>query len=242
MRSVFLCAMVSLLLLSQAGLAVPLLQLYVEGGEYDSATETWVVHTNGDPIRLWVIGNTGGPEGQPIYDVRLAAAYESPESGIDPVFTITGSTTGGYGGFTDPSQASDPTYLQTVTDGSRPTLDDGTPLGPHGIYGAGTDWQEFALGDFELIDSPLADFMSAFPAAGAIGAQVNVYEITVSGDPGWIHFDAYNHVASGNSVFAPFSHDSEASPVPEPATAVALACIGLGGLVGRSKLRSLLGR
>lgn len=238
MRKVFLCALVSLVVLSQTALAVPLLQLYVEGGEYDAATETWVVETNGDPIRLWVIGNVDGPGGQPIYDVRLAAAYESPESGIDPVFTITGSTTGGYGGFTDPSQASDPTYLQTVTDGSTPILDDGTPLGPHGIYGAGTDWQEFALGDFDLIDSPLADFMSAFPAAGDIAAQINVYEITVSGGSGWIHFDAYNHIAAGNSVFAPFSHDAQA--VPEPATAVALACIGLGGLVGRSKLRRLL--
>lgn len=238
MGKILLTVCAALMLIPTAG-AVPLLQLYVEGSTYDEATESWVVEYTGDPIRVWVIGNISGPGGQgTIYDTKLAIAYESPQGGIAPVFTLDGSTTGGYGGFTDPSEAADPVYLQTVTDGSTPILHDGSSLPTHGVYGEGIDWQEFALGDLDTADSPIADFYGAFPGAGQVdGAQINVYEIAISGDVDWIHFDLYNHTDSRTRVFAPFSHNAETgTETPEPAAMVGLLTLGIGGLIGRSRL------
>jgi hypothetical protein len=210
---------------------IPALQIYVENGTYDEATETWVVTDDTAPVRLWCIGNTDGPGSHgDIIDVRLAIAYV-PDNG--PVsINITPSTTGGFGGFDDPSTPSTPTLIQTVTDGSVPQLSDGSDLPSHGIYGSGVEWQEFALGDFNLNDSPIADFIGDFPTSGIKddSAQINVYEIDLSGAE-WFHFDLYNSTQSPmRAVFAPFSHDGGTDgngppPVPEPGT---VALVGLG--------------
>jgi hypothetical protein len=208
---------------------IPALQLYVEGATYDETTESWVVTDGDGPIRLWCIGNTEGPGSHgDILNVRLAIAYYSADAPV--AIGITPSTTGGYGGFTDPSTPSAPTLIQTVTDGSVPQLSDGGDLPSHGIYGEGVDWQEFALGDFTQNDSPIADFIGEFPTTGlhADEGQINVYEIDVSGAD-WFHFDLYDSTQSPTrAVFAPFSHDAEGGgnpPVPEPGT---VALVGLG--------------
>ena len=229
---------------SNLAFAIPILQTYVEGGTYDSDTETWVIDIlPGDPIRLWTIGNVDGPGGAgTISDVRLAVAYPDPAGGT-VVIDLTPSTTGDYGGFADDSTPSTPTWLQTVTDGSVPKLTGGSDLPSHGIYGDGTHWQEFLLGNFSLTDSPMADFINSFPIPDhPDDGQINVYEVVVSGlEVGdWVHFDLYDSVASGNKTkakFAPFSHDGGANVVPEPATMLLLGTglIGLAGL-GRKKL------
>ena len=124
--------------------AIPELQLYIEGATYDTGSETWVLTSTSNPIRLWAIGNLTGDGGKgPIYGVKLSLAYDSADS---PTFTFTPSTTGGYGGFGDPSTPSAPSYVQTSTLGDSPLLGDGSSLPTHGIYGAGVTWQEFALG------------------------------------------------------------------------------------------------
>ena len=45
--------------------AIPILQLYLEGGSYDAQTESWTItpleSPPGEPYRLWAIGNLGGP-------------------------------------------------------------------------------------------------------------------------------------------------------------------------------------
>lgn len=217
--------------------AVPILQVYIEGATYNSSSETWVVSSGN--FRLWVIGNVNGPGGQgTIEDVKLAAAFSSSETGS---ISLTGSTTGGYGGFTDPSTSAAPVFLQTNTDGSSPTLGDGSSLASHGIYGAGTSWKEWALGDFALTDSPIEDFITSFPTAPAVTeGQINVYSVSVTGYTN-VHFDAYNHVGGethAKYVFAPFSHDGEGSgggvppaSIPEPTTLL-LSIMGLLALVG----------
>lgn len=215
--------------------AVPVLQLYVEGAVYDSEHESWVFDAvAGAPIRLWVIGNTKGPGGKgTIVDVRLSIVYPDPvpgDGGASVSFTLTPSTTGGFGGFTDPSAPPVPTFLQAVEDGSAPTLHDGTSLAPHGVYVEGNEWQEFLLGDFDLADSPVADFIDSFPGPDfPQSGQINVYELTFSGDIDDLHFDAYDHVVAGvhaRAVFAPFSHDAGTGinhgRVPEPGMLVLL--------------------
>lgn len=218
--------------------AEPILQLYIEGATYDTVTETWVVAPPGSsagvPFRIWAIGNVAGPDGKGIIDdVRLSVAFDSS---FDLVVTLTPVTTGGFGGFTDPSLPLVPTLLQTVTDGSSPLLSDGKALPTHGIFGPGTNWQEFALGDFSLTDSPIGDFVGSFPSDLSPGsAQINAYDVTVIGfdggdAPHTVHFDLFDSVTAANHAkFAPFSHDAdaEATIIPEPSSIVLL---GIGVL------------
>ena len=219
----------------QLARAEPILQLYVEGATYDAGTESWTIDT--DSFTLWVIGNTA--KKGTIEDVKLTFAYDSSETlGV----TITPTTTGDLGGFSDPSTPGSPTFSQTVTDGSVPKLGDGSDLPEHGIYGAGTSWTEFLLGDFWLTDSPIADFQNAFPSPGAANsAQINAYDITVTGVTG-LHIDTYDHVEGKTHTwykFAPFSHDAGSggeTPVPEPGTLALFGfAIGAGWIVRRRR-------
>jgi len=207
-----------LLVVTATASAEPVLQLYLEGGTYDPTSESWVVQGSGESVRLWVIGQS------PISNVKLSVAYSASAT---PAISLAGSTTGGFGGFTDPSAPADPTLIQTVTDGSSPVLSSGSSLPSHGVYRDGVAWQEFALGDFTLNDSPIADFIDSLPAPGNKTGQINVYEVSVSGAVP-IHFDVYNGIAGARGgVFAPFSHDAGTGTVPAPA-AVLLALIGMG--------------
>ena len=211
------------------------LQLYVEGATYNFATESWELappgSSGGAPFRLWAIGNVSGPGGVgDIDNVRLSAAYDAAAGDIQ--FTLTPSTTLGYGGYTDPSTPDAPIFLQIVTDGSSPVLGDGKSLPSHGIYGPGVFWQEFLLGDFTAPgDSPHGDFIDSFPTPSVdLGAQINVYEIMVTGPmaehPVTIHFDLYDTIeASNHATFSPFSHDADVTIVPEPSS---LALLGIG--------------
>lgn len=242
--------------------AIPVLQLYLEGGVYNELTESWELtpegSSGGEPFRIWAIGNIDGPGGKGVIDnVRLAVAYD--EAYIDDiVISITPTTAGGVGdylGFFDPSTPIDVvqngvasgTVLQTtstadwdsedgiVTDGSQPVLGNGKALPKHGVFGPGMVWQEFALGDFDVSDSPIGDFVDSFPDAGVVtGGQINVYEVSIFGGSGaTVHFDLYDTVASASKgKFAPFSHDADGDSniIPEPASVVVWSLLGLLGL------------
>jgi|GEM_PF-635044 len=256
-------ATVVLLFLSvnPAAMGYPLLQLYLEGGTYDTTTQSWFLapegSSAGEPFRLWVIGDTSWKG--TIEEVRLSMAYNATYRTYDSygnilrdlVVTFTPTTTGGFGGFTDGSTPGLPQFLQYGAAGTQPVLGDGSKLPAHGIFGANTVWQEWLLGDFSLKDSPMGDFIGSVPPPDTktLG-QINVYEISVRFSDGAsahgvsLHFDAYNHVEGGNHAFyrfAPFSHDADGdvSVVPEPGSLVGLAGILLGSSIlgGRSLIR-----
>jgi hypothetical protein len=228
--------------------AVPILQLYIEGATYDTASETWVADfSSGDTLRLWTIGNVAGSGGKgTIFDVNLAIAYAISDT---PTISIVQSTTGGYMGFTDPSLANAATFSQMVTDGSIPLMGDGTPLSSHGVYGASTAWSEYSLGDFSRTDAMGGDFINALPSPPSGGYDINVYNITITGTD-IVHFDLYDHteavnrgLGSTNSSywFAPYSHDAEGNGVPDGGSTLALlgiALVGAGVAVRKAGLKS----
>ena len=196
--------------------AVPALQVYIEGATYDDAEESWkITSPSNAPLRLWAIGNVDGKGGKgPITDVRAAFAYSSGAGNV--TINITPTTTGNYGGFTDTSVADAPMLIATHTDGSRPGISRKKKLSKHGVYGSDTHFQEWALGDFTLIDSPIADFMEAFPEAPVeASGQINAYDINVTGltEGEWVHVDLYGSILNSRGrvkqVFAPYSHDAE---------------------------------
>jgi hypothetical protein len=228
-------------------LAVPVLQIYVEGATYDSTTDTWALDTtgtdSGGTARVWVIGNVDGDGGRgAISDTTLIVSYDSQPG--TPTIDLTSSTTGGLGGFTDPSVATDAVHLQTATDGSLPTFEDGDSLPPHGVFGPGRDWQTFGLGDLTLTDSPIGDIIDNFPVPGLDpegAGQINVYEVSFSGYSGPFHFDVTGVTGEGTrrerTWAAPFSHDGEAHFTAPPNEVPELS----GGATGASGLALLIG-
>lgn len=231
----WLLAVVLAGLASPAG-AVPALQFFIEDATYDSVSETWVVATSG-AFTLWVIADVekkGAIEG-----VTLSAAVSTSEISGGSI-SLT-STTADPSLITDPSIPDPPTGTSNFpsADGAIPVRGDGTALPTHGIYGSGTSFFEWNLGDFTLTDSPVGDFIDSFPSTFPTNGQINAYDVSVSGFS-LVHFDAYNHIFGatnhGHFKFVPFSHDAEAR-VPEPGT---LLLVGSGlmalGLFARRRL------
>lgn len=237
-RSLYLVVAMAVFLGASAAQGTPALQLYLEGATYDAETESWVLapsgSSGGDPFRLWALGNVDGPGGHgPLANVRLSVAYDAVE--VAPTITLTPTTTGGYGGWFDPTTPGAPTFLQTVTDGSLPILGDGSDLPSHGIFGPGTHWQEFGLGDFNETGSSVGDVIGEFPLNPPdMGGHINVYDISVLNASGMtLHFDLYNTlIADNHAKFAPFSHDAAIVPVP-PAALLAMVGFGFAGIVKR---------
>jgi hypothetical protein len=231
--------------------AIPVLQIYIEDSTYNAVSETWEIASN--DFRLWVLGDVGSYGS--ISDVKLTAVYAS---GLTPTLSLTPVQADPdlLPSPDDPSVPSTPTMVSNPasalapngtcgdngTDGTIPCLGNSTTLPKHGEYGAGKSWQEFALGNFTLTDSPIGDFISSVPTSFPSTGQINAYRVQVSGVPDGsiIHFDAFNTIIqnSGNTkvVFAPFSHDAGGMPQMQVPLAPAVGLV-LAGLMGLAATR-----
>ena len=244
MKKIILLSVVFVLLAGVSSvLAIPALQLYIEGSTYDTTTETWL--TDSSSFTLWVLGNVDSVG--TIEDVRLAFAYDGTETGS---ITFTPTTTSllssvystNYPSVSgDPSTPDDPDPFSSGSGGS-PVI--GVKVNPangkqtnvylpsHGIYGPGVDWEVYKLGNFASTDSPIGNYAPGNCPDGACSyptsGQINAYKIDISGYT-WVHFDAYGY----DGPVAPFSHDAA---TPEPATMLLLGS-GLLGLAGLRRIK-----
>jgi len=231
-RLLWLASLLVAALGANKAVAIPALQLYIEGATYDSRTETWVIT---EPVfKLWVIGNVG--HFGTIYDVKLAAAVKTSEIGPTSSITLTPTkatpptTYSGDREF-DPSTPPNPTPTSNFPspDGAKPVMHSGRPLPRHEIYVRGVSFYEWSLGNFTLTDSPIGDFINNFPTEFPKWGQINAYIVEIRGFS-WVHFDAYGYIIKPNpgaeDKFAPLSHDAHYTP--EPGT---LALFLVGGAI-----------
>ena len=195
---------------ASSAMAIPALQLYIEGATYETGgtdSETWAKLGTGS-FRLWVIADTSSTFR--IRDVKLVASYSDSYLTTSPLLvpklTFSPTTASASSGFTDSSTPADPYgLLNDILPTGSPFEEGGTdaenwshgggdsdinPAGPletHGMLVSGRTAIEWNLGLFDLIDSPIADFSpttvgsSGFPAPTTHSGQINVYNVTVSG-------------------------------------------------------------
>lgn len=245
--------------------AVPNLQIYIPGAQYDFATETWVI--NSFNYELWVIGANYA-----IDDVKIALAAPKDQDGsinltwLNPGVADYGSKDVSSLVLTD--TGSDPNrkdyyndyylpYTLTDTDPDprtygysaygTPLMGDGDPVPGHGVFP--TTFFEYFIGDFGLADfddytNPVYNYIpdeNGLPQLeDTARGDVKKFYVSVQGDFAWVDIVAYDHVVLSKNkakyVFSPFSHDGEGTPVPEPAT-IALLASGLVGLTWTKRQR-----
>lgn len=223
----------ALLLLPLVAGAVPVLQLDIAGGEYDSSTETIV--TSDSSFTVYAYGTPGGRVSQASLLSRtlyLSIAL-TPETGPADViagsFTVNGTT---Y------SATADMTYGVPPIESDGSAAHDGSDLGQHGIF------------ETFFLEIPF-QLTAASPTSGEYNTQDDAGQGPIAGDDMFsaafdidrsglpsdyqLHFDLYAIETRSNGdrdrdFFAPFSHDAGTvtgpRPVPEPTAALVFA-VGL---------------
>ncbi len=233
----------STLVVSNTAFAAPVLQLDIAGGYYDNSTQTIVASSN--PFSLFAIATPQGPRAttqgilNETFYVSMAVNPTLPEPGMDlGYFTVNGQRV---------DVTEDMVYGKPpIEDIAALQGGDSGDLSPHGIYP--TYFTEFAFQFAPTARAATYDTQENIQAGGTSsgptptaggGSYFHEFVIDTSAlDPRYvIHFDLYNATArrcgrrerelSGNDPacvdndvqgFAPFSHDAQSPPVPEPAT------------------------
>lgn len=204
------------LLAAPSLMAVPALQLYIEGATYDDVTDTWV--TSSSNFTLWVVASHLDKKNNgTLYDIGFSAALGE---GVDPA---SGSMT-----VTPTSPTAGPPTTYNGGDfiwGTPPPSD---PMPAHGIFPASYVTQHVA--DNSPLDPndwfPVQDYIAG--SDGGTDIYGYMWGFNIQTTYSYLHFDAFGFYDDqfGKRVFAPFSHDAEM--VPEPATALLMG-LGLMG-------------
>ena len=206
--------------------AVPALQVYLPGGTYYSAVESWVME--GNTIEVVVAGAKTPGWADVIEDVTLWVAIEEEEF----LANSTGSVmlTDEFG--SEVSAEGDAVF--------------GTPdeLDPHGIFPA--YYYEFSLAD--LLVGTAGETVYDYAGTGQTTGDIATYMLEFTGF-GQIHLDLSGTVLNDSGsrermVVAPYSHDADAyvsdvqMSVPEPGIPLLMGA-GLLGLGFVSRVRRM---
>ncbi|WP_162893756.1 choice-of-anchor N protein [Marinobacter sp. Arc7-DN-1] len=241
MRTGTLAALVTGMLGAGSALAIPTLQLDIDGGTYVGGTEESTVTTTSS-FDLWALGKT--TEVDTAIDYYLSVALLPKTQNIGDPANLGSVTVNG-------------TALSTLFGASEygtppvASVSNGGELAPHGIFDTYYYQLAFSFAGLPTIASYNVQDDTAGPAGEELFKQV--FQIDASSLAGGygLHFDLYTYGETNGqrtaiTDFAPFSHDAaycvdrDCGPVkvPEPST-LALFSIGLMGLVAiRRRIRT----
>lgn len=241
-----MAAVVGLLgLASQQASAVPSLQLDILGGTYDTSTES-IMSTSGS-FSLYAYGLASDFS---TTDTLYLAIALMPQTSVESNIGSFSFTPSG-GSMVTVNVTDDMTYgvppLETV---AALLGNDGGDLGQHGVYETYFYEYGFTLSGGESAEYNTQDMAGSGPQLGT-GMLYQSFAFNMGALPiGYgLHFDLYTSTVrecanNPNCVgpdidadqFAPFSHDAQAMPIPEPETyAMLLAGLGLMGFVARRR-------
>ena len=229
-------------IIASSAFALPTLQLYTPGGDYDAGTETWV--TVGNPFALQVIGARSPAWVDAITDVRLIVTV--PEGYNDAGDSVTIESTA----WLSPQVLGNGGAAPQAIPGSE------FPIPSHGI--APEYFWVVGLPDL-MVGSAGLTIWNMEPGENDSGIG-DVQDYTLTSSFSALHFDVMgtavgaNGSAKDKDVVAPFSHDAEfhgegwgpgdsgdepPGAIPEPATIGLFgACLAGMALKIRRKLRN----